>query len=307
MRNKYLLLIIMNVILIGIFCLLYRTPIVEPYTNVGDDEHMRRQKSTVEYLELKESPTVIDKIKMKSYNSAVFENDKTIYNNQKNTLDPVEGDYELNDVANDIMNENNNKIDWRNVFVNNDSKIFAVIPNPSTSIDELYGRKGFLNSEFKEDICTKYIGNMNAIDQKCRQLSATNCKIPDCCVLLNGTKCVSGDIHGPTFLTENGKKVDQLYFYHKDKCYGHCGTADTYADACGDYSKDSTGISKKCMIQMFNNNNCPNPDPKKLINDDMVKDFKDTTMEYVATYIKTAIDVMTKNKNKESDALCTGK
>jgi hypothetical protein len=306
MQNKYLLLIIMNVILIGIFCLLYRTPIVETYTNIGDDEHMREQKSTVEYLESKESPTLIDEIKIKAYDPSVFFGDKTIYNDQKNTFDPVEGDYELNEIATDIMNENNNKIDWRHVYVNDSSKVFAVIPNPSTSIDDLYGHKGLLNSDFKEDICTKYIGDLKTINKKCKQLSATNCKIPDCCVLLNGTKCVSGNINGPTFLTENGKSVDQLYFYHKDKCYGNCETSDTYADACGNYSKDSTGISKECMIQMFNNYGCPNPKPDSLINDQMVKDYKNTTMEYVGKYIKTAMDIMTKNYNNESDALCTG-
>jgi hypothetical protein len=267
---------------------------------------MREQKSTVEYLELNEFPKLIDKIKIKAYDPSVFKNDKTIYNDQKNTFDPVQGDYELNDIAADIMNKNNNKIDWRHVYVNDSSEVFAVIPNPSTSIDKLYGRKGVLNSDFKEDICAKYQGDFNTINKKCNKLSATNCKLMDCCVLLNGKKCVAGDVNGPTFLTENGKSVDQLYFYYKDKCYGHCETADTYADACGDYTKYSTGISKKCMIQMFNNYGCPNPNPDSLINDVMVKDYSQTTMEYVEKYIKTATDVMAKNYNKESDALCTG-
>jgi hypothetical protein len=306
MPNICLILSIINVILLGILYWLHRSTTYETYTNIGDDEHMREQKSTVEYLELNEFPKLIDKIKIKAYDPSVFKNDKTIYNDQKNTFDPVQGDYELNDIAADIMNKNNNKIDWRHVYVNDSSEVFAVIPNPSTSIDKLYGRKGVLNSDFKEDICAKYQGDFNTINKKCNKLSATNCKLMDCCVLLNGKKCVAGDVNGPTFLTENGKSVDQLYFYYKDKCYGHCETADTYADACGDYTKYSTGISKKCMIQMFNNYGCPNPNPDSLINDVMVKDYSQTTMEYVEKYIKTATDVMAKNYNKESDALCTG-
>jgi hypothetical protein len=307
MPNICLILSIINVILIGILYWLHKTTIVETYNNVGDDEHMREQKATIEYLELKENPSVVDKIQMKAYNPAVFEKDKTIYNNQKNSLDLLEGDYLLNDVATDIVNQNNDHIDWKNVYVNDNSDIFAIIKNPNTSIDKLYGNKGLLNSDFKEDICTKYVGNNETINKKCNQLSATNCKIPDCCVLLNGNKCVAGNINGPTFLTENGKKVDQLYFYFKEKCYGHCETADTYAAACGNYTKYSTGISKDCMIKMFNNYGCPNPKPDSLINDPMVKKYSATTMEYVDNYIKTAVNVIDKTNSKEADTLCLGK
>ena len=128
----------------------------------------------------------------------------------------------------------------------------------------------------------------------------------DCCVLLNGTKCVAGNINGPTYLTENGKEIDQLYFYYKDICYGNCESSDAYAAACGNYSKNSTGISKECMIKMFNNYGCTNPNPNSLINDQMVKDYSQTTMEYVDNYIKKAIDTMASNYNTESALLCDG-
>ena len=306
MPNLCLILTIINIILIGILYWLHRTTIVETYNNVGDDEHMRKQKATVEYLELKENPSVVDKIQMAAYDPLVIAHDKTIYNNQKNSLNLLEGDYALNDVATDIMNQNTDQIDWKNVYVDDTFNVFAVIKNPSSSIEELYGHKGLLNSDFKEDICTKYQGDFETINKKCRQLSATNCKIPECCVLLNGTKCVAGNINGPTFLTKDGKKADQLYFYYKEQCYGNCESADNYAKACGNYYKDSTGISKDCMIQMFNNYGCSNPKPDSLINDQMVKDYKDTTMEYVDNYIKTAINVISKTNGAEVKTLCNG-
>ena len=42
--------------------------------------------------------------------------------------------------------------------------------------------------------------------------------IPPCCVLRNGTDCVPGDQHGPTFLTELGKEIKTLFFHHQGKC-----------------------------------------------------------------------------------------
>ena len=301
-----LILIIINLILLGILYWLHRTTIYETYTNIGDDEHMRNQKSTIEYLKLQEKKSLIDRIQINAYDPKVFEKDKTIYNYQKNIGDQVEGDYKIDDIATDIMNKSTDEINWPRVYVDDSSKLFAVIPNPSISIEDLYGNKGILNSDFKEDICTKYLGNSNNINKKCNQLSATNCKMTDCCVLLNGTKCVAGNINGPTYLTENGKEIDQLYFYYKDICYGNCESSDAYAAACGNYSKNSTGISKECMIKMFNNYGCTNPNPNSLINDQMVKDYSQTTMEYVDNYIKKAIDTMASNYNTESALLCDG-
>ena len=301
-----LILIIINLILLGVLYWLRRTTIYETYTNVGDDEHMRNQKPTIEYIDLKENKSLIDRIQMNAYDPTVFENDKTIYNYQKNIGNQIEGDYTIDDIATDIMNKNTDEINWPRVYVNDSSTLFAVIPNPSISIENLYGKKGILNSDFKEDICAKYHGNSNNINKQCNKLSPTNCKLMDCCVLLNGKKCVAGNVNGPTYLTENGKEIDQLYFHYKDTCYGDCSTADSYETACGNYSKDSTGISKECMIKMFNNYGCPNPSPNSLINDNMVKDYSQTTMEYVDNYIKTAIDTMANNYNADSALLCEG-
>ena len=56
----------------------------------------------------------------------------------------------------------------------------------------------------------------------CKSFSHETCKISDFCVLLNGEKCVGGNVNGPTFLTEQGKDVDLHYYIHKNKCRGEC-------------------------------------------------------------------------------------
>jgi hypothetical protein len=113
-------------------------------------------------------------------------------------------------------------------------------------------------------------------------------------------------LSGPVFLTENGKEVDVNYYYYKDKCYGNCASADTYAAACGGYTANSTGISKECMIQTFNNYGCPNPNPDALINDNMVNAYSKTSKQYVDNYIKKAVDVLSNTYTDESNALCNG-
>jgi len=56
----------------------------------------------------------------------------------------------------------------------------------------------------------------------CTKLSNKNCKEASYCVLLNNKKCVGGNASGPTFLTNNGEKVDYDYYYYQDKCFGKC-------------------------------------------------------------------------------------
>jgi len=67
--------------------------------------------------------------------------------------------------------------------------------------------------------------NPAAYHKVCKGLSKKACTIGDGCILLGSKtneKCVGGDIHGPTFLTENGKHLDFDYYIHKEKCFGKC-------------------------------------------------------------------------------------
>lgn len=64
--------------------------------------------------------------------------------------------------------------------------------------------------------------DMKKLHDACTGLSNKSCRHASFCTLLNGTQCVGGNRHGPTYSTDNGKKVDVQYYHHKDKCYGKC-------------------------------------------------------------------------------------
>jgi hypothetical protein len=75
-------------------------------------------------------------------------------------------------------------------------------------------------SSYVESLCN---GSPAEIESKCSKLTVNNCKLTDCCVLLNKNKCVSGSSTGPTFLTDD-KNNDITFdsYYHKNTCYGKC-------------------------------------------------------------------------------------
>ena len=66
--------------------------------------------------------------------------------------------------------------------------------------------------------------NNNPIDKHniCKNYTNNTCKMSSYCVLLDDKKCVGGDQYGPTYLTDDNKKVDYNYYTYKNKCYGNC-------------------------------------------------------------------------------------
>ena len=61
--------------------------------------------------------------------------------------------------------------------------------------------------------CQKHQSTPHEIEARCKLLSPKACHIPSCCVLHNGTDCVAGNRHGPTYLNEKTKS-----FCHRGKC-----------------------------------------------------------------------------------------
>ena len=47
--------------------------------------------------------------------------------------------------------------------------------------------------------CNKTDNNIDDLEKRCENLDSYSCKQVDCCVLLNGNKCVSGGLSGPNF------------------------------------------------------------------------------------------------------------
>ena len=62
------------------------------------------------------------------------------------------------------------------------------------------------------------------IEQKCNSIPADQCASTSCCVLLGGTKCVSGDDKGPTMKSNytDPTILTKDYYYYQGKCYGFC-------------------------------------------------------------------------------------
>lgn len=58
----------------------------------------------------------------------------------------------------------------------------------------------------------------------CSQLDPNQCASTNCCVLLGGEKCVSGDMSGPTYTTNYGDVFlrNKDFYYYQGVCYGNC-------------------------------------------------------------------------------------
>lgn len=68
--------------------------------------------------------------------------------------------------------------------------------------------------------CRHHRGKSHNLEKACNKLSKTNCMNTNCCVSINGDKCVAGDKHGPTYRTKNRKRIDIDHYYYKNKRYG---------------------------------------------------------------------------------------
>ena len=73
-------------------------------------------------------------------------------------------------------------------------------------------------------ICTHYKDYPDKLEEECNKLDKNICGSIDCCVLLGGSKCVSGNAQGPTSKLNYGDVTirNRDYYYYKGKCYGNC-------------------------------------------------------------------------------------
>jgi hypothetical protein len=180
---------------------------------------------------------------------------------------------------------------WRDVYDTSagpDTISMGIKPDTSLILTDGCTRKSILRSDYEEDICTKYQGDYQKIDEKCKALNNENCTLPVCCVLLNGNKCVAGNVNGPTFLTDQGNQIDYYYYLYGKKCYGAgCNDAsNNYQAKCGAYANNSTGVSKDCMIQLFNDAGCSSTKPIYVINDEYVYNNSKTSKKYIQNDLK---------------------
>jgi hypothetical protein len=73
-------------------------------------------------------------------------------------------------------------------------------------------------------ICSYYKDNPDGLEQACNRVDSNTCASTSCCVLLGGSKCVSGDETGAK-MKANYSDIyikNRDYYYYQGKCYGNC-------------------------------------------------------------------------------------
>lgn len=72
--------------------------------------------------------------------------------------------------------------------------------------------------------CSYTKSNPSKTEEICNKIDNEVCASTDCCLLLGGEKCVSGNEHGPTMTSNYNDpyiKNKDFYFF-KGKCFGNC-------------------------------------------------------------------------------------
>jgi hypothetical protein len=154
-----------------------------------------------------------------------------------------------------------------------------------TTGSDLYPSKSFLTgNKFSDGFCKSYT-NPVELNQKCGALTPESCNQTDCCVVLNGSKCVAGNARGPTFqVDESGKDIDYAYYSYKNECFGSCGKGlANAANPCAVYAANDANVSEACIKRLWSQSGCKNP---AYITPAIVTSLKD--------YSKTAIQVQFK-------------
>jgi hypothetical protein len=73
-------------------------------------------------------------------------------------------------------------------------------------------------------VCKYYKNQPYRLEEACQKLDKNTCASTSCCVLLGGSKCVSGNSQGPT-VKSNFSDIyvrNRDYYYFQGKCYGNC-------------------------------------------------------------------------------------
>jgi hypothetical protein len=85
-------------------------------------------------------------------------------------------------------------------------------------------KEGFddsLTTNKADAFCKSNSSSSTTLNQKCNQLTSSNCGQTSCCVWTSDHKCVAGGAGGPTFNSDNKGKTKNLdYYYYETKCYG---------------------------------------------------------------------------------------
>lgn len=91
-------------------------------------------------------------------------------------------------------------------------------------LDSKYSKPITSASYIQGGICKYYENNPDGLEKACNSVDANTCASTSCCVLLGGSKCVSGNERGAT-MKANYSDIyikNRDYYYFQGKCYGNC-------------------------------------------------------------------------------------
>ncbi len=113
-----------------------------------------------------------------------------------------------------------------------------ISPAGNTIKPTLIDNSFFRGNKFSDSFCELYSGTSKLNDQ-CATLSEDSCNLTDCCVFVNGTKCMGGNAKGPNIRT------DTEYYLYKYQCYGDCVVDIPAATSC--HGMDCTIEDQRCL------------------------------------------------------------
>jgi hypothetical protein len=158
-------------------------------------------------------------------------------------------------------------IDQINDMVTKEAGIFTTTTAPvdlstvidTTERDKYPGQSFFTGTKFSAGFCPNNSDPTKG--DQCKLLTTENCNQTDCCIVLNGSKCVRGNADGPLDkIDDKGRDIDYAYYSYKNECYGSCGKGLAgVANPCSGYSDADTGISEACINRYWKASTCPNP------------------------------------------------
>jgi len=95
------------------------------------------------------------------------------------------------------------------------------MPTANTVVPSITDMSFFRGVNFSDSFCELYDKiNKTELNNKCSTLTAESCNSVDCCILVDGNKCVAGNKEGPYMVSD--KYTDYNYYLHKYQCYGSC-------------------------------------------------------------------------------------
>jgi hypothetical protein len=155
----------------------------------------------------------------------------------------------------------------------------SISPAGLTVAPTIIDNSFFSGNKFSDPFCATYSGTK--LSEQCAALTEDSCNLTDCCVYVNGTKCMAGNARGPT--SNSGlDNPDTDYYLYKYQCYGNCtntpptsilGSGKAVADAlaasartiantpsgstdpCGT-DNQSTIITQECLNKLWKGQGC---------------------------------------------------